>query len=78
MVPQLEAIIQNNQRSQDLVPLGRRDVINALITTGVASDLRFQGVNLAGADLSRLDLRNINFKVIITHFFKRKSNNLLK
>ena len=26
------------------------------------SELRFQGVNLAGADLSKLDLRRINFK----------------
>ena len=28
----------------------------------IVSELRFQGVNMAGADLSKLDLRRINFK----------------
>ena len=44
-------------------PLGRRDVVDALVRTSPATELRFQGVNLLGADLSKLDLRNINFKV---------------
>lgn len=47
---------------KDEAPLTRRDVINAIITTPNKSNLRFQGVNLNGADLSYLDLRNINFK----------------
>jgi len=62
MIPQLEALIREKQASLDSIPLTRRDVVNALITTPHSHDLRFQGVNLAGADLSRLDLRNINFK----------------
>jgi hypothetical protein len=37
--------------------------VNALILTPYTAELRFQGVNLAGSDLSRLDLRYINFKV---------------
>lgn len=65
LVPQLEAMIQSAQRSRDNVPLTRRDVINALIVTPLNAELRFQGVNLAGSDLSRLDLRFINFKVTI-------------
>lgn len=38
-------------------PLTRRDVVAALIGTSTTSELRFQGVNLEGADLSKLDLR---------------------
>lgn len=65
LVPQLEAMIATNQRSRDTLPLSRRDVINALVCTPVTAELRFQGVNLAGSDLSRLDLRYINFKVYL-------------
>lgn len=63
MIPEVERIINFGTRSKDANPLSRRDVVNALMTTKVNSQLRFQGVNLEGADLSRLDLRNINFKV---------------
>lgn len=45
------------------MPLTRKDVIKVLAQTTTNGQLRFQGVNLAGADMSRLDLRNINFKV---------------
>lgn len=70
MIPQLEAMIQSAQRSRDNMPLTRRDVINALILTPLTAELRFQGVNLAGSDLSRLDLRYINFKVIVFICYK--------
>lgn len=43
-------------------PFHRRDVIQALMTTSVVSELRFQGVNFSGADLSKLDLRHINLR----------------
>lgn len=49
---------------RDEAPLSRRDVINSLIVTPNKESLRFQGVNLNGADLSYLDLRNINFKYV--------------
>ncbi|XP_023298429.2 BTB/POZ domain-containing protein KCTD9 [Lucilia cuprina] len=62
LVSQLEPqIIQQNQ-SMDNIPLTRRDVIKALIQTSHITEIRFQGVNLAGADLRKLDFRNINFK----------------
>lgn len=63
MIPEVEHIINFGVRSNDAIPLSRKDVINALMTTVTGSQLRFQGVNLEGADLSKLDLRNINFKV---------------
>lgn len=43
-------------------PLTRREVVHAIITTPTNVELRFQGVNLCGADLSKLDLRHVNFK----------------
>ena len=43
-------------------PFHRRDIVQALMTTSVVSELRFQGVNFSGADLSKLDLRHINFR----------------
>lgn len=51
------------QRS-GLVSLTRKDVLKAIMSTPTTSELRFQGGNFVGADLSQLDLRNINFKVI--------------
>lgn len=47
----------------DTLALNRQDVIKAIIQTCYTTELRFQGVNLAGADLRKLDLRHINFKV---------------
>lgn len=62
LIPQLEAQLNVANESLDDVPLTRRDVIKALIQTSHISEIRFQGVNLAGADLRKLDFRNINFK----------------
>lgn len=76
LVPHLEGLIQNQQRSNDLLPLSRRDVINALIITPFNTELRFQGVNLAGSDLSRLDLRHINFKFACLHGCRMVGANL--
>lgn len=75
-------MIASNQRSRDNLPLSRRDVINALVCTPYTAELRFQGVNLAGSDLSRLDLRYINFKVsnfafLATSFVLMKVSNSL-
>ncbi|KAK3932123.1 BTB/POZ domain-containing protein KCTD9, partial [Frankliniella fusca] len=76
LVPQLEALIASNQRSRDNLPLSRRDVINALVCTPFTAELRFQGVNLAGSDLSRLDLRFINFKYACLHGCRMVGANL--
>ncbi|XP_045474395.1 BTB/POZ domain-containing protein KCTD9 [Harmonia axyridis] len=72
IIPQLENLrVQTND-----VPLTRRDVIDALIKSPCTSELRFQGVNLAGADLSKLDLRNINFKYANMQKCKLTGSNL--
>lgn len=76
LIPQLESLIQAGQRSRDNAPLTRRDVVNAIIVTPFTAELRFQGVNLAGADLSRLDLRYINFKYACLHGCRMLGANL--
>lgn len=55
-------------KKEGLVSLTRRDVLKAIMSTPTNAELRFQGVDFVGADLSKLDLRNINFKV---RFFDR-------
>ncbi|KAG5882454.1 hypothetical protein JTB14_036456 [Gonioctena quinquepunctata] len=62
IIPTLEQVIAREKHPRDSLPLTRRDVVDALIKSPYTAELRFQGVNLSGADLSRLDLRFINFK----------------
>ncbi|KAF6209131.1 hypothetical protein GE061_014875 [Apolygus lucorum] len=76
VIPQLENMIAQGQQTRDNLPLSRRDVINALIKTPFTAELRFQGVNLAGSDLSRLDLRSINFKFACLHGCRMVGANL--
>ena len=66
LLSRLEALVAAGPQpplSTDHAPLTRREVVRALLSTPSEASLRFQGVNFAGADLSKLDLRNINFKV---------------
>lgn len=63
MIPQLKQIIEVYKSLKgNKQALTRMDVVRALIITPTAAELRFQGVNLQGADLNKLDLRHINFK----------------
>jgi len=63
MIPILEEIICDSEKEKDQdLPLTRREVVKILASTECHRELRFQGLNLAGADLSKLDLRCINFK----------------
>lgn len=76
IIPMLEQIVQVQKTPRDELPLTRRDVIDALIKCPYSAELRFQGVNLAGADLSKLDLRNINFKYANLRSCKLMGSNL--
>lgn len=70
MIPQLNQLIEESlSLSGSNKSLTRMDVIKLIIMTPTQSELRFQGVNLAGADLNRLDLRYINFKVKLYLFY---------
>lgn len=64
LITKLEEIVKVDPKKHGTdMPLTRILVVKALIQTSNMSELRFQGVNLTGCDLSRLDLRHINFKV---------------
>ncbi|CAG9862364.1 unnamed protein product [Phyllotreta striolata] len=76
VIPLLEQVITKEKVNKDNLPLNRRDVIDALIKSPHSAELRFQGVNLAGSDLSRLDLRNINFKYANLQMCNLMSSNL--
>ncbi len=65
LIPPLTALVEQRRRLPDYTALTRREVVNVLLTTPCKRELRFQGVNLAGADLSKLDLRHINFKLVL-------------
>lgn len=64
IVPSLEMMAKEQLSKNKDRPISRHEVIHALLSTSPSTELRFQGVNLTGADLSKLDLRNINFKVL--------------
>lgn len=76
IIPTLEQISNQQNLNKDNLPLTRRDVIDALIRSAYTTELRFQGVNLAGADLSKLDLRFINFKYANLQGCKLSGSNL--
>ncbi|CAB4056478.1 KCTD9 [Lepeophtheirus salmonis] len=61
IISELESRVEESL-CRDTAPLSRREVIDAIISTSNIEKLRFQGVNISGADLSKLDLSNINFK----------------
>ena len=61
VITKLEDMLASDEEKDP--PLTRKDVVKTLMGASPGSSLRFQGVNLRGADLSRLDLSNINMKV---------------
>lgn len=65
LMAKLEALADETKCDQNKMPLCRRDVVQALIRTPSHCELRFQGVNMSGADLSKLDLRFINLKYAV-------------
>ncbi|KAI3362475.1 hypothetical protein L3Q82_012765 [Scortum barcoo] len=63
LAEQLETLIKSTQPPDDHSPLSRKEFIRYLLATTTKAELRCQGLNFNGADLSRLDLRYINFKM---------------
>ena len=65
LIELVEKEIQLREEQQKLLknpPMSRRDIMQVLMQTKNETYLRFQSINLQGADLSRLDLSWINFK----------------
>lgn len=67
LIETLEDMIERDQLPDDSTPLTRRDLVLRLLSTPFDKDkeLRCQGMNFTGANLSKLDLRHINFKYAI-------------
>lgn len=75
LVTHLEEKLGELEQRVDDRPLTRMEVIKAIIQTSAITELRFQGVNLAGSDLRKLDFRNINFKVRFLPSVRKKHAN---
>ena len=60
IIDQLESELLTSKKSESCVT--RAEFMRLLMTTSSTDELRCQGVNLSGSDLSYLDLRSINFR----------------
>ena len=65
LVELLEAQISEEEPPTDHSPVTRREFVLRLLASPSTAELRCQGINFSGANLSRLDLRYINFKFAV-------------
>ncbi|KAK3590200.1 hypothetical protein CHS0354_041258 [Potamilus streckersoni] len=65
LIEVLEETIEREEPADDDTPIGRRELVLRLMATSTDKELRCQGMNFAGANLSKLDLRYMNFKYAI-------------
>ena len=65
LVEILEKKVKEDRPLTDSSPITRREFVMVLMSTPTATELRCQGVNFTGINLSKLDLRNINFKYAV-------------
>ena len=65
LIEPLEARVKDDQPPTDASPITRRELVMRLMATPTGTELRCQGVNFSHIDLSKLDLRNINFKYTV-------------
>ena len=63
VIAEAKKLIENSQKTCYVEPLTRSLIIKTLLNTTAKCELRYQGINFTGADLSSLDLRYINFKL---------------
>uniref|UniRef100_A0A2K6P103 BTB/POZ domain-containing protein KCTD9 n=1 Tax=Rhinopithecus roxellana TaxID=61622 RepID=A0A2K6P103_RHIRO len=63
LIEHLEVAIKNSQPLENHSPISQKEFVRFLLATPTKSELRCQGLNFSGADLSRLGLRYINFKM---------------
>ncbi|KAJ8025567.1 BTB/POZ domain-containing protein KCTD9 [Holothuria leucospilota] len=59
----LKQMVKERKPPGDYTPITRREFITMLKGCALNSELRCQGMNFKGADLAKLDLRFINFKM---------------
>jgi len=76
LVDQLETKIKEDEPASESTPLTRCCLIKKLMSTPPEWELRCQGVNLEGTNLSKLDLRHVNFKYAVLRKANLTSANL--
>jgi len=76
LVDRLETKIKEDEPASESTPLTRTCLIKKLMSTPPKWELRCQGVNLEGTNLSKLDLRHVNFKYAILRNANLTSANL--
>jgi len=76
LIDRLEIKIKEDEPASESMPLTRSCLIKKLMSTPPDWELRCQGVNLEGANLSKLDLRHVNFKYAILRKANLTSANL--
>lgn len=65
LIDELEDMIDKEKPPEDSTPITRREFVMRLLATSTDKELRCQGMNFMNANLSKLDLRYINFKYAI-------------
>ncbi|XP_071828606.1 BTB/POZ domain-containing protein KCTD9-like [Apostichopus japonicus] len=63
LIEPLKQMVKERKTPGDYTPITRREFITMLQGCALNSELRCQGMNFEGADLAKLDLRFINFKM---------------
>jgi len=63
VVEELEDRIRGKEKKSSIFPMERDEFVKILFSAPSICELRCQGIDLNGADLSNLDLRYINFKL---------------
>ena len=63
----LECKITEEEKANESSVVSRKEFVMRLFATPANCELRCQGMDFTGVDLSKLDLRNINFKHAIFH-----------
>jgi len=76
LVDRLETKIKEDEPASESTPLTRTCLIKKLMSTPPEWELRCQGVNLEGTNLSKLDLRHVNFKYAVLRKANLTSANL--
>ena len=72
----LEARVEDEEPVAIDAPMTRQSLVEKIIATPPEWELRCQGVNFEGADLSKLDLRHVNFKYAILRHADMAMSNL--
>ncbi|XP_064601347.1 BTB/POZ domain-containing protein KCTD9-like [Liolophura sinensis] len=76
LIDELEETIEKDVLPNDDTAINRREMVLKLLAVPTNSELRCQGINFCGINLSKLDLRCINFKYAVLRNADLSGSNL--